>query len=133
MAQAQISKTLTTIPNLPNGIVATNYAELQVLSVFEKSSYNFCRWFFDGQITQTIEIISPDTACEDRNETPKFPLKCFISEGIINTTLVLSFALEIDFDIRTECSYSVIDPYDIQASANFNVISKYNIKLVSYF
>ena len=114
-------------------MVATNYPELQVVSVFDRSGYNFCRWTFDGQITQTIEIISPEIVCEDRDTTPNFPLKCFISEGIINTTLVLSFPLNSNFDIRTECALIVIDMYDIQASDHFSVIGKCNVKLVLNF
>ena len=119
-----------TIPNLPDNTIATNYAELQVLSVFERSGYNFCRWTFNGQITQTIEIISHENVCEDQDNIPNFPLKCFTSEGIINTSLVLSFPLESDFDIQTECAYSVIDAYVPQAAGHFNIASKYYSKLV---
>ena len=121
---------MQTIPNLPKDVVATKYAELQVLSVFERSGYNFCRWTFDGQITQTIEIISPGLVCEDRDNIPNFSLKCFVSEGIINTTLGIRFQLQSDFDIQTECAFSVIDPYVPQASGHFNVAGKLSIALV---
>jgi len=124
--EAQFSSTISTIPYLPNDIVTTGYSELQVVSVFDPLEFSHCRWrYLDQSLMRTVELFSPGKLyCEDRNDTPNFPLFCAESEGIINSTLILMFPLQTNFTVFVECAFSVIETYEILTSTNVIVTSE---------
>ena len=120
--EAQLNATIATIPYLPNKVLATSFRDLQVVSVFDRKNYEFCRWrVLMEDVDRLLEIRSSSIPCEDRSPSSEFRLECVETEGIINTTLIILFPLESDVIISTECASSVIGPYDGQANISLNV------------
>ena len=108
---AQVSPTITTIPHLPDNRVATNYAGLQVISMFDGSNYAICRWRISPyQPTDLfIDIFGGGFTCADRNSHPDFQLKCVESNGIISSTLVVLVSLQTTIVASVVCAKTEID------------------------
>ena len=124
--KAQVSPTITTIPYLPNNKVATNYAGLQMISLFDGSNYAICRWRISPyQPTDLfIDIFGGGLPCADRNPHSDFQLKCVESNGIINSTLVELFSLQTTLAVGIVCAKTETSVLQIILSTNINVHGK---------
>ena len=122
--EAQFPPSIRTIPHLPDNTIATGYKELQVVSVFDRSNYNFCAWIFNDQVTASrSEIFSdPGLLCEDRQPRENFDLKCQESNDIINSTLIFLLPLpRADVNVSIECAETAFQtPFTI-VSINLHV------------
>ena len=86
--------------------MATNYAGLQVISVFDGSNYAVCRWKLpSNQQTELLfNIFGEGFDCEYREPRADLQLKCVESNGIINSTLVILYSLQTNIVVSIECS-----------------------------
>ena len=122
--EAQFSGTINTVPNLPNNAVSSGYKELEVVAVFDRSNHYSCIWkFAERKGSQIIVEIftAPLILCENRDVRDDFGFKCFESNAVINTSLIILKTLETNVTVSTECSDSFNGQFVIQALAALHV------------
>ena len=104
--------------------MSSGYKELEVVAVFDRSNHYSCIWrFADDEDSQFVfEIFTPPLiVCEDREVRDGFSFKCFESNAVINTSLIILNSLETNVIVSTECSNSFNGDFVLQASATLHV------------
>ena len=113
--------------------MAAGYSGLQVVSEFDASSHQICRWRFSDD--DKLEIFSqPNVPCEDRsNVDGSLVMKCDINDNIISTTITIVIPLQTTVVIKIVCLETVISsPLDVvtldlgvAGEQSINVLEKY--------
>jgi len=100
--------TITTSPLLPKNIVATSYANLQLISSISDSPV-VCTWAFDGRTFNFYEI----NGCVPDVSNEEFSSVCEQNEESIIFTYTIRSSLLTNTNFRVHCSFPLLIEDDI--------------------